>query len=292
MSGATIIAPMTVAVESATTPAAAMIAASTSRTQKRLSRRALLGPLEEELVAHPLDVGVGHSRHRCSLPRSRRRSGGWLVVRGPDAEDSEASPCAGSEPQQPGQLGAELRRAGALAHVEWLAPGRRTRPGGAPMDLEAQVGEGALRRLRRERSSSASRPTARSRVSTDRSRRSSESADGFSRPAIGATMAGSPRTMPRRREAQGNWTVTRSAVAASSPGSASAAQTRKRAFGAPPLAGLRAARDAASDIRDASASMPRARAPGSARARASTARPSPVPISMLTRGQAAVSSAS
>ena len=43
-SGATIIAPITAAVESATTPAAAMIAESTSSSQKRESRAPASGP--------------------------------------------------------------------------------------------------------------------------------------------------------------------------------------------------------------------------------------------------------
>ena len=45
-------------------------------------------------------------------------------------------------------------------------------------------------------------------------------------------------------------------------------------------------------IADALASMPRTSVVGSPRARASTARPSPVPISMLSRGQAVISWAS
>lgn len=104
--------------------------------------------------------------------------------------------------------------------------------------------------------------------------------------------ARSPRTTPRSSEPHGNWTVTRSADAASSPGSASAAQTRNRAFGTPPLLGLRAARDTDAAMPAASASMPRTRLSGSRAARASTARPSPVPTSMLTRDQAAISRAS
>lgn len=44
MSGATIIAPMTVAVESETTPAPAITAARTRSTQNRLSWRLTLGP--------------------------------------------------------------------------------------------------------------------------------------------------------------------------------------------------------------------------------------------------------
>ena len=44
MSGATIMAPITVAVESPTTPAAAMIEARINRTQKRLMRFEMSGP--------------------------------------------------------------------------------------------------------------------------------------------------------------------------------------------------------------------------------------------------------
>ncbi len=44
MSGATIIAPMTVAVESATTPAPAITDARTNRIQNRLSLRFTSGP--------------------------------------------------------------------------------------------------------------------------------------------------------------------------------------------------------------------------------------------------------
>ena len=44
MSGATIMAPITVAVESLTTPAAAITADSGSRSQYRLRRRVMSGP--------------------------------------------------------------------------------------------------------------------------------------------------------------------------------------------------------------------------------------------------------
>jgi hypothetical protein len=58
ISGATIIAPITVASESATTPTPAMIAARISRTQKADCLRLL----EKESVGHPIDVRAGHPR--------------------------------------------------------------------------------------------------------------------------------------------------------------------------------------------------------------------------------------
>ena len=97
-----------------------------------------------------------------------------------------------------------------------------------------------------------------------------------------ATSASAPR-QPRSSEPHGNRTVTRSARVRSSSRGDSAAPSRNRAFSRPPFrAGLAARRDA-SAIDAALASMPMTRVVGSAAAVASTVRPSPVPISIVTR---------
>ena len=56
INGATIIAPITVAVESPATPAPAMIADSTSNNQKRLVPGGQFVAFEEQLPAHTRDI--------------------------------------------------------------------------------------------------------------------------------------------------------------------------------------------------------------------------------------------
>ena len=84
MSGATIIAPMTVAVESATTPAAAMTADSRSRSQNLLSCRFRSGASKNSLLrmrttSASVMVGIGgSSRHRRGARARGARSGAAL----------------------------------------------------------------------------------------------------------------------------------------------------------------------------------------------------------------------
>ena len=64
ISGATIIAPITVAVESATTPAVAIRPARTSSVQKRAELAPALGPVEQKLAPHPRQIGFGDRQQR------------------------------------------------------------------------------------------------------------------------------------------------------------------------------------------------------------------------------------
>lgn len=111
------------------------------------------------------------------------------------------------------------------------------------------------------------------------------------RAATPAATTGCKPTQPRSSEPQGKRTVARSAPPASARGGASAAARMKRTFSRPPLRAGAAARRDASAIAGALASMPRTRVAGSREAASRTARPSPVPISIVTRWWRATSSA-
>jgi hypothetical protein len=103
-------------------------------------------------------------------------------------------------------------------------------------------------------------------------------------------IAGSARRRPRRSEPQGKWMVSSSANPWSSTGNDSAAATTNSAFARPPRRSGRDARRDASTIESAFASTPTTNSSGSAAARRSTNRPSPVPRSMADRRKPAVSS--
>lgn len=107
-----------------------------------------------------------------------------------------------------------------------------------------------------------------------------EPTSGRSAAAIPSRAVASRPRAPRNSEPHGNVTVTRSAVPVSGvPGSDSTPAARNRALSTP----ARRARRDASAMTGALASTPMTRALGSVAARRSTARPSPVPRSRITR---------
>src|SRR6185295_9305350 len=122
-------------------------------------------------------------------------------------------------------------------------------------------------------------------------RRSSSVPSGATRLARPRATRSSRPTTPRSSEPHGKRTVTRLATPRSSAGGASAPATTKPAFGRPPLRAGCAARREDSVIDAAFASRPRTSVAGSRVAAASTARPSPVPASIVTRSWRATRSA-
>ena len=145
----------------------------------------------------------------------------------------------------------------------------------------------ALAMARHVDRSSASMPSTWSAATTDA--RISMHPPGATTEATPRRAVGSRPTTPRSSEPHGIVIVTRDAVSARNPGSPSAASARKIALGAPRPDRPRAARRDVSAMAAALASIPMTRAPGSAAARARTARPSPVPRSTITRSARAIS---
>lgn len=178
-----------------------------------------------------------------------------------------------------------LRRS-RLAQVErdaWTSPGvaRRQAVTSKPRPLHAATTTSG---------SIATRPERRSRSAAETSRRSVPL--GLTSAASREAIRSSSPTTPRSSDPHGKWTVTRSAMASSPAGRASAAATTKMAFGRPPPYGGLPARREASTMPAALASMPITSSSGRSAARARTNRPSPVPTSSVTAAYDAAASVS
>ena len=178
-------------------------------------------------------------------------------------------------PDRPPSRRAQLDRVAATLGLGW--PGRSRRAGGrgGPIGLPAVS-------PRRVRPVGARPSPSRAAIET----KPSALPPGRSSEAIPRAAASSRASAPRSSEPHGKLIVSSSATPRSSVGGRSAEATTKRAFGDTATAAVgRAARREASAIAAAFASIPMTRASGSARARAMTARPSPVPRSMTTRSR-------
>lgn len=160
------------------------------------------------------------------------------------------------------------RVAGRSAHTS--TPSRDQRPASA----RRSMGSWSIGRSRRSRSSIETVATA--------------VAPGASSEAMPRAAASSSASAPRSSDPHGKARVMVSATPRRSSGICSAAASAKSALAKPPLAAGRSARRDASAIDVALASMPMTRVAGSSRARARTARPSPVPRSTWTRSARAI----